>query len=383
MLNSTVKSDMPFIIMIGYIRHGKIGWYIEIPAKISSTGKQEKIPSIFIMGKWIKLNQELSELLLGDIRKNYIDHPENKVDITLYKRQDRTPYLFSNFLVKWLRSKESCKPSTKKSLEIHAKYFREYFRIRDMRTLRRGDIEEFYQSLPDRLSKGYRATIMNSLQNLLSDFADWYEQRKVRIPIKLRSRSSPPVETIGRNTQRIIYSRIPKYYKPIFYILFFHGLRLGEGRALQAEDVFLEKESIIVRHNLSIDMLTTTKTEREREIPIDPELIGMLKEIMPKKGFVFTTPKGFPFHSNTLSYVYWKARKGITTVNLYSATRKAHATYLAKVKKFDVFTLMEYMGWTNINTAQKYVGKVDVQEIRLALAEEKVKSKLRKKIYIP
>jgi len=67
------------------------------------------------------------------------------------------------------------------------------------------------------------------------------------------------------------------WLKVVLAIAAFAGLRSGEIRALHVGDVDWERKLIVVRRGMSADELTTTKTNRERVVPIAPELEPILR----------------------------------------------------------------------------------------------------------
>jgi integrase len=63
----------------------------------------------------------------------------------------------------------------------------------------------------------------------------------------------------------------------------FGGLRAGEVRAIEVRDVVFESEHIVVRHAMSEDALSTTKSGHERIVEMVPALAARLREAVTGK----------------------------------------------------------------------------------------------------
>lgn len=63
----------------------------------------------------------------------------------------------------------------------------------------------------------------------------------------------------------------------------FAGMRMGEVRGLEVRDVDLEGKRILIRRALSEDISLTTKSGRERVVPLMPELEARLRDAMKSK----------------------------------------------------------------------------------------------------
>jgi integrase len=81
------------------------------------------------------------------------------------------------------------------------------------------------------------------------------------------------------------------------------GMRQGELKGLQWESVDWFNGSIAVRHSRSdyTNALGSTKSNRERHIPLDIDLNELLSARKRDKGYVFVDDKGRPFDHQRLS----------------------------------------------------------------------------------
>lgn len=90
------------------------------------------------------------------------------------------------------------------------------------------------------------------------------------------------------------------------------GMRMGEVRGLEVRDVDLEGRRILVRRALSEDVSLTTKSGRERVVPLVPELETRLLEAMKNKlprARVVVAPDGETPRRQELLYLFWKFLK--------------------------------------------------------------------------
>lgn len=90
------------------------------------------------------------------------------------------------------------------------------------------------------------------------------------------------------------------------------GLRMGEVRALEVRDVDLDGQRILVRRALSEDVSLTTKSGRERVVPLVPELEARLREATKDKlpqARVVVWPDGTTPRRQEVLYRFWKFLK--------------------------------------------------------------------------
>jgi integrase len=87
------------------------------------------------------------------------------------------------------------------------------------------------------------------------------------------------------------------------------GMRCGEVRALEVRDVDFEGGRILVRRALSEDISLTTKSGRERVVPLVPVLEARLREAVKGKlplARIVVWPDGVTPRRQEVLYQFWK-----------------------------------------------------------------------------
>jgi integrase len=101
------------------------------------------------------------------------------------------------------------------------------------------------------------------------------------------------------------------------------GMRCGEVRAIEVRDVDFEGGRILVRRALSEDVSLTTKSGRERVVPLVPELEARLREAVKTKlprARIVIWPDGSTPRRQEVLYQFWKhlKRAGIRRWSFHS-----------------------------------------------------------------
>ena len=140
----------------------------------------------------------------------------------------------------------------------------------------------------------------------------------------------------------------------------FCGLRLGEIRALQWQDIRWDEKSIIVRHNyvLSPD---TPKSGMNRPVPLPDDVASALKKAKLASRFMARDDLVFPNESGEVQVTRTIRRRfkaAIKAAGLRSARfhdlRHSAATLMARIYP-NVFDVMKYMGHSSLEITRKYV----------------------------
>lgn len=215
-----------------------------------------------------------------------------------------------------------------KVVSIVNKYFVPFFKQKDVREIRTYDIEDFFLQLPRRLSLKSQKNIMDLLRKYFNDLYNRGEIREVPKfpPLKI---SDPPWRWVDEDTQNMIYEQIPEGDKPIYAFLKEHGVRPGEARALWKEDVDFNRGTVTIRRNFSNEVFRLiTKQKRQRIIPINPDVLDILKKLSVLYGFLFLDDKGKPYTKRKLERIFNRARDkaGIKDLTLYQWGRHSFAS---------------------------------------------------------
>lgn len=136
------------------------------------------------------------------------------------------------------------------------------------------------------------------------------------------------------------------------------GLRCGEVRALEVRDIDWAHNRILVRRALSADVVTTTKSDKERIVPIAPELAPILREATTRKrpaDRVVTTADGkTPLRQNVLyRFTQMLRRHGLPHRSFHSLRHHFCTTLLRRGA--DVELVRVVAGHTQLATTLQYL----------------------------
>lgn len=92
---------------------------------------------------------------------------------------------------------------------------------------------------------------------------------------RMRSRERTQAQILTPDQQRAFFEACDDWQRPVFVLLALYGLRVGELTHLLISDVNLEEGSFEVCSKP--EMFWSVKTQRERTLPIPPELKGLFE----------------------------------------------------------------------------------------------------------
>ena len=293
----------------------------------------------------------------------------HKIDLTKYIPSKKIPFIFSRFCDTWLKSKRDNAPSYFYVLESYSKnHFIPHFQDKDMRYITNYDIEVFSQTL-SYCSPKYRSNVLNALHNLFQCAYAWHG---IPEPLFPKNKMKPPqkrMRVAEISLQNLIYQKIPDQHKPIFYFYFQHAVRPAEAMALRVNNVNLEQGTATICETFSRYIhRKITKGKKDKVIPLQPEMVTMLKKIMPKDGFVFQIRPGEPYIR--MDEIYRNARKDITDLNLYEIGRHTRINWFVEQGN-NIRDIKEFVGHSDIRQTEKYFGGVAVEKLRLMLVQNK------------
>lgn len=334
---------------------------------------------------------ELASRVLTEIRQKIDKHKFEPADYVAksYQALQWEQYCL-DFLARRKEKKErkEISPSTlRNNISVVNSYLinSSYFVGKDIRDIRAGDIEDFRLSLPKELK-------LSSQKEKLSTLHTIFKEAKKRGDIKAIP-DFPVIKPQGSHrkwidteTRDIVLHHIPDRHKPIFIFILYQGVRPGEARALQWEDVNLKNKSVCIRRTFSgVEYQgDCTKTKKERPLPLDDIVYKMLKGLHIKgmTGFVFRQEKtGKPYKTPCILNAAWdKAVKdaGVPRVSLYEGTRHSFASQAVQ-RGVDIYALQLWLGHASTKMTQKYahMGLDGLQRV-LDIKEGKV-MKMKKK----
>ncbi len=217
---------------------------------------------------------------------------------------------FQDFVVDWKKGKLAISGKTLATYNSQLKiYLLPAFGERKLTSITTADIKKWVASLaeegtgPTTIRQSYRLLH----QILQSALEDELLGRNPAIGIKLPKITSKPKEGL---TPKQVYALAAECapYGSLVIFLGICGLRVNEALALRVEDIDLEAKEVRVAHSWTTDEFGkklrdengdfvpgSTKTGEERNVPLDPNTIELLKPLLEGKGprdWVFTGVNG-------------------------------------------------------------------------------------------
>lgn len=163
---------------------------------------------------------------------------------------------------------------------------------------------------------------------------------------------------IDYNELQLIISNTPKpFLIPLFYTAFYTGMRLAELVNMKWNWIDFPKNIITIKCDTSF----TTKSRKERIIPINSTLRNILLNHQPKviniskDEFVFTSANGFKLNEDFVSKNFKKAVKqaGVNTMVHFHSLRHSFCSNLVQ-KGVSLYIVKDLAGHQNISTTQNY-----------------------------
>ncbi|HEV7449430.1 MAG TPA: site-specific integrase [Candidatus Paceibacterota bacterium] len=134
------------------------------------------------------------------------------------------------------------------------------------------------------------------------------------------------------------------------------GMRQGELRGLQWSSIHWENRTVTVRHSLNdrTKELESPKSNRERHIPIDIDVYGVLFRRRKDTGYVFSDGDGKPFDSQYIirRLDEIRSRAGLRKFTWHSL-RHTFASQLA-MKGAPLHAVQALLGHSSISTTMRY-----------------------------
>lgn len=185
---------------------------------------------------------------------------------------------------------------------------------------------------------------------------EWLELRGVQPKIALMKCPPPSTNFLSADECELLLSRAEGVVQDMLLTATRTGMRQGELRALQWSSIHWENRTITVRHSLNdrLKKLESPKSNRERHIPIDIDVYGVLFRRKKDTGYVFSDDKGKPFDSQyvirRLDEVRAKAKLRKFT---WHTLRHTFASQLA-MKGAPLHVVQALLGHSAISTTMRY-----------------------------
>ncbi len=166
-----------------------------------------------------------------------------------------------------------------------------------------------------------------------------------------------------------LFALCPLWLQTAVGLCAFTSLRSGEVRALEVRDLDLDARRIHVRRSLSDDVVTTTKGDAERWVPIPDLLVPILEEAkkrkLPQARLVLTPTGRTPTRQRLLSALHRvQEQNGLPTWTIHQL-RHFFCSELVR-NKVGIETVRVLAGHTHLQTTARYLHASD-DDVRAAV----------------
>jgi len=290
---------------------------------------------------------------------------QNRFDPAFYAKTKKSINSFEFYVQQWLSNNEKrlnrneISPGYWKEMNRYVNtYFLPAFGPKNMQEIRGLDLKTFYLNLENISPK----SIYNVMGVLKKIFRDAHEDEVIQTcPHFPRMGGIPEPETIWADVdeQDAVLAHLDENTAYFVFFLMTHGVRPGEGRALQHRDINLRDNQVVIRRAFSGTVLRPfTKTRRVRILPLDEswkELYLRRPRNINPEGFIFTTSRGKPF-SMTWASKKWKEaaiKAGFPNLCLYAATRHSIASQAVN-RDVSLYAVQKFLGHSTIKQTERY-----------------------------
>jgi len=253
------------------------------------------------------------------------------------------------------------KPSTQAS---HRMVIREhlfpFFRHTPLREIEREDILRFIaQQRKKTLSAKTINNQLTTLRKMLNCAVDWgYLARSPMQGVKqLKEERTGFDFYTEEETQRFldICQETEPFWYPFFLCATTTGMRLGELRALRWKDFHFDSNVILVQRSVWRHHEGTTKSGKERQIPLHPTLRETLATRRGRpKDFVFRTRQGKPLTRNSMRKPFRRIQQGAGLQQIrFHDLRHSFASQLV-MKGVPIRVVQELLGHSTIQMTEIY-----------------------------
>ncbi len=301
--------------------------------------------------------------LIQNIVQNYSIEELNKLTELLdnFKKQKKIELESSPTLFKFYNDYEHYIKNTLsakylKSVRVTFRHLIEFFgEDKLISEIRVKDAEDFIFHLMNRAQRGY-AVYLRNLKASFSKAIEWGEiSNNPFANIKVRkTQQTKPSFLSKEDFQKVIDSTPNKTMKQIFIFAFYTGCRLGEISELKWQHVDMASKTITIG-----DQLMTTKTFKQRIIPMSAEIYSILykmydQNINPQRS-VFCKNVEFHYSREYISRTFKKVcrKVGLKEEIHFHSLRHSFASHLV-MNGVPLVTIKELLGHSSILTTQIY-----------------------------
>jgi integrase len=356
-------------------------FYVDIPYK----GQRCRIFSD-TTGQILDTYQRASTLL------SHINHElkSHSFEPSRYVKAELQGFYVQNLLDRFLKDKiSSISPSRINHYTRYTKLAKEFFKIKDVREIRRIDLSDYKRYLiekyyPNQPKQG------KTLKNVIDHFKTFLIYCKNEYEVIDTVPTFPAIEVqpyqfkyVCQQDQIKLFELVEEHDKPFIAFLMLHGCRPGEARALRCKDIDLQQQTITISATFSDEVYKERRKGRGAQaviVPIHPELYsyleGRVKNNLPE-AYVFTKQNGQHYTKDDIYRLWDKVREkaGIGKgLRLYDVTRHSFASQLVNANT-SLYKVSRLLGHSSVKMTEKYAHhnitdlKIDMKKVSLKTKE--------------
>ncbi len=325
------------------VRLEKKSWWVDI--SYHGQRHRERSPENSRAGAKIYESVIRQRLALGEPLRSQKDASEKEVT-------------FEEFSNRWL--KDYVKANNKSSEQYRKERTLETSLIPFFGKMHIGEIKGNYveQYKVQELKKGLSRKSVNNrlaiLQKCLNCAHEWLD---VEIPkIKMLKCSKPTIDYLTISECEQLLAHAEGQMLTMLLLALRSGMRQGELRALQWSSIDWEQREIIVRHSLGMvsKELETTKSHKERRIPMDIDVYERLYRARKASGYVFLSYTGKAYTGHRILDELKQVCEKASLRNIgWHTLRHSFATHLS-TKGVPMPIVQALLGHATIATTMQY-----------------------------
>ncbi len=277
-------------------------------------------------------------------------------------------------------------PSYQRGYKRMIQIAKEFFKIRDVREIRKIDIISFKNHCQESFTwkeKTLKNTVdlFKTFMNYLHDDLEIIGSVPSFPVIEVQEK---PIKWVSAEDQGKLFELVEDAHKPIIAFLMLHGCRPAEARALKCKDVSLENRCITISATFSGKVYRQRRKGRGAKpliIPIHLEMLDYLTERVKNshpEAFVFVNrTTGDPYSAPMIGKIWKKVRDqagiGPFELRLYDASRHSVASQLVN-SGTSLFIISKLLGHSTTKMSEKY-SHADIEKLRIELSRVSLKNR--------
>lgn len=309
-----------------------------------------------------------TEQLLSTIRHQI---GRGKFDPAEYVARELKGLQFANYVQVWLerRAKEQARAQISRSYlkEIKryaCKFYISYFGKVNIRDIRKGNLIDFKNQLPEHLSLKTVANILGVLHRL---FTEAFDRKDINLlpGFPKVPKVEPNTRWITQEDQEAILAHCREPYRTFFLFCMKQGCRLGEARALKWNQVDLKGKVVTIAAGMDLGQWKPfTKEGDVRHLPLNRQVrLALMALPRSTTGFVFVNREGRPLSDTRVRSAWNKAAaKAGIEINCYQGTRHSFCTQKL-IAGHSERKVMECSGHKTVEAFRRY-GKLVTEALR-------------------